>query len=400
VSGVLQGALGGGRALLIGWFVPSLINLLVFGIVVVPRLSGFLALATSGNIDTARSTVFVLIGTVVLGLALAALQTPLYRLLEGYLGWPERLYQAGRRRKLADKHLLVNRLEAASLVRREEAGTLTEEQAQILRAFRGHAVTGRFVTSDARRGPIWLSLLDERLSRFPSDPQVTATRLGNAIRRFEEYGYDRFRLDSQVLWHELAAAVPEPARRQAEDARMSVDFFVCLLYGHLIVAASACVELGAGNPARPWLVAAAIVGLPLLAMVWYRVAVVATDDWAGAVRAMVNLGRAPLAASMGLALPKAIADERRMWTLTVGLVRDPYHPADAALDEFRRAAGPDADAPPELRAGGPAGQTLVVASLALKASSTAPVVASRPRRTLRRASRRRAPCSPVISANR
>lgn len=77
---------------------------------------------------------------------------------------------------------------------------------------------------------------------------------------------------------------------------------------------------------------AAIVGLPLLAAVWYRVAVVATDDWAGAVQAMVNLGRAPLAASMGLALPRAIADEPRTWTRTAGLVRAPYRSADAALD--------------------------------------------------------------------
>jgi hypothetical protein len=340
VSGVLQGALGGARALLVGWFVPSLINVLVFGVVIVPRLSGFQALATSDKADTARSTVFVLIGTVVLGLALAALQTPLYRILEGYLGWPERLYQAGRRRKLADKHLLANRLEAAALVRREAAGTLPEEERQILRAYRTHVVTGRFVASDARRGQLWLSLLAERLARFPSDPQVTATRLGNAIRRFEEYGYDRFRLDSQVLWHELNAAVPEAARKQAEDARMNVDFFVCLLCGHLLVAVSACVALGAGNPPRPGLVAAAIVGLPVLALIWYRVAVAATDDWAGAVRAMVNLGRMPLAASLGLALPQTIAEERRMWTLTVGFVRDPYRHAAAALDEFRSVADP------------------------------------------------------------
>ena len=97
---------------------------------------------------------------------------------------------------------------------------------------------------------MWWSLLDERLHRYPSDDrQVTPTRLGNAIRRFEEYGYDRFRLDSQVLWHELNAVVLESARKQAEDARTSVDFFVCLIYGHLLVAVSACVELGIGTPA-------------------------------------------------------------------------------------------------------------------------------------------------------
>jgi hypothetical protein len=337
MSGVLQGALGGGRALLVGWFVPTFINVLLFGFIIVPKVSGFQALAGwGGGAAVARSTAFALVGTMVAGLALAALQTPLYRILEGYLGWPERMFEAGRRRQLARKHLLQNRLDAASLASREAAGTLADEDGEILEAFRSHPVTGRFVASDAGRGPVWLSLLDERLSRFPADDeQVTPTRLGNAIRRFEEYGYDRFRLDSQALWHELSAVVPEQARQQAEDARTTVDFFVCLLYGHLLVAVSACVALGTGAPVRPWPAVAAIAGLPLLAAVWYRVAVAATDDWAGAVRAMVNLGRQPLATSMGLALPETGDDERAMWTLAAELARGPYAPELTALDRYR-----------------------------------------------------------------
>ncbi len=336
MSGVLQGALGGGRALLVGWFLPSLINVLIFGFVVVPRVSGFQALAGSATSEPVRSTVFALVGTTVLGLVLAALQTPLYRILEGYLGWPEGRFQAGRRRQLARKHLLENRLEAASLVAREAAGTLSEAEAKAIEAFRSHPVMGRFVAADARKGEVWLSLLEERLSRFPGDDgQVTPTRLGNAIRRFEEYGYDRFRLDSQLLWHELNAVVPEPAREQAEDARTNVDFFICLLYGHLLVAASACIELITVLPGRPWLVAAVVVGLPLAAIAWYRVAVVATDDWAGAVRAMVNLGRQPLATAMGLTLPEDIGDERTMWALAARLARVSYSSDMAALNKFR-----------------------------------------------------------------
>jgi hypothetical protein len=339
MSGVLQGALGGPRALLVGWFLPSLINLLIFGFVVVPRLSGFQALADSGHADPARSTGFALVGTAVLGLALAALQTPLYRILEGYLGWPERLFRMGHQRQLSRKHLLQNRLDAAYLVSREAAGVLSEAENQALAAFRSHPVTGRLVTSDARKGPVWLSLLEERLSRYPADDgQVNATQLGNAIRRFEEYGYDRFRLDTQVLWHQLNAVVSDPARKQTEDARTNVDFFVCLLYGHLLVAAAACIELCAAPPERPWPAVAVIIGLPLLGNLWYRVSVVATDDWAGAVRAMVDLGRQPLAASMGLALPETIADERTMWTLAIAFAQTPYTPEMAALDKFRSPA--------------------------------------------------------------
>jgi hypothetical protein len=50
---------------------------------------------------------------------------------------------------------------------------------------------------------------------------------------------------------------------------------------------------------------------------------------------MVNLGRQPLTASMGLALPREIEAERTMWTRTVRFVVDPYSPRAAALDEFR-----------------------------------------------------------------
>lgn len=344
MSGVLQGALGGGRALLIGWFLPSLINLLILGSVVFPGFSGFHALGASGHSPALRPAVFTLTGTTVLGLALAALQTPLYRILEGYLAWPERLFRAGHRRQVADKHLLQNRLDAAELARREKGGALTDAERHLLDRFRAHPVTGRFTDSDARKGPVWRSVLDERLHRYPiSDAQVTPTRLGNAIRRFEEYGFDRFRLDSQVLWHELNAVVPDAARKQVEDARANVDFFVCLLVGHLLVAVAACAELAAGSPARPWLETAVIAGLLILAVAWYRVAVAATDDWAGAVRAMVNLGRPPLAAALGLELPGLMADERTMWALVTELARERYRPELAVgLDTFRgRGRGPD-----------------------------------------------------------
>jgi hypothetical protein len=336
VTALLQGALGSGRALLIGWFLPCLINLLVLGFVAFPRLSGFQALASSGNIDGTRAALFILVGTAVSGVAFAALQTPLYRILEGYLGWPERLYTAGRKSQLSRKHLLSDRLRAAALVQMGAEGTLSEAGVKALREFREHPIMSRYTDSDARKGRVWLNLLAERLARFPaSDEQVNATSLGNAIRRLEEYGYDRFLLDSQVLWNELYVAATDVSRKQVDDARMNVDFLVCLLYGHLVVAVAGLIDLCTASPADPWPLVGMIIGLPLLALLWYRIAVVATDDWAGAVRALVNLGRQPLASSLGLELPLTLARERTMWSATVSLVQGQYAPDTTALDEFR-----------------------------------------------------------------
>ncbi|MCX5262453.1 hypothetical protein [Streptomyces sp. NBC_00199] len=157
-----------------------------------------------------------------------------------------------------------------------------------------------------------------------SDQQITPTRLGNAIRRFEEYGYDRYRLDTQVLWNELTSVAPEPAGKQVVAARTNVDFFVALLYGHGAVALAAYASLSSAQADRPVLV---LSGACLLALtpVWYHAAVAATDEWAAAVRALVNLGRKPLAEGLGLALPKHLEDERRMWQLVTRMSKRPMH---------------------------------------------------------------------------
>ncbi|MFG2490360.1 hypothetical protein ACGFSD_04690 [Streptomyces caniferus] len=87
-----------------------------------------------------------------------------------------------------------------------------------------------------------------------------------------------------------------------------------------------------------------IVLLLLLVPVWYRSAVTSTDEWAAAVRAMVNVGRKPLADAMCLVLPDQLAMERDMWTMVSRLSRMPYHERASALDRYRD-AGPQS-APP------------------------------------------------------
>jgi hypothetical protein len=309
---------------------------------------GLPTLGTLAAADTATA-VLALIVALLAGLILAAAQTPLYRVLEGYLGWPPPLAARARRRLLRRKHLLLDRVNAAVLAGRERDGSLDERGAAALSAMRAHPTVGRYVARDLRRGAVRLALLDERLQRFPvDDEQVVPTRLGNAIRRLEEYGYHRFRLDSQVFWYELTAVAPERAVRQVDAARTTVDFLVCLIYGHLVVAVLV-LSAGAG-PVPRWVGAG---GLLLLSMAWYRVAVVATDDWAAAVRALANLGRLPLADALGLAMPGTVADERTMWELASGLARTGEPAGASALDRYRTGAPPGPVSWPETPAGRP-----------------------------------------------
>ncbi|KPC59396.1 hypothetical protein [Streptomyces chattanoogensis] len=333
---IAKSVLGGAWTLIVGWILPTGLNLAVCFLTVAPTLRHTAPVAHLWPRTGAGTTLLLLCASLLLGLVLSALQTPLYRILEGYSLWPSWAYERGCVRQRAAKQRLADRIALLRLERRARtaaplAAADTESLARLRADPRLAATAGR----DRRRTAAQRALLGERLSRYPADDdQIAPTLLGNAIRRLEEYGYDRFRLDTQVLWNELTGTAPEQIRRQAELSRTNADFFVALLYGHAALAAVALAALAAPDPPVAVLLGTAA-ALVLLLPVWYRCAVNATDEWAAAVRALVNTGRKPLAEALGVVLPHRLADERRMWRLLSTLHRRPYHERAAALDAYR-----------------------------------------------------------------
>ena len=334
---IAKGALGGAWTLLVGWILPTALNLAVLLVAVAPSLRGLGILDQLQPKTTVGTGVLLTTGALALGLVANACQNLLYRLLEGYLLWPAPLYAAGCRRSRLIKSRLVDRLTVLRLERRRsEQGDLSAEAAAELARLCAQPNLARHIPRDRGRTAAQRALIREQLSRYPiSDDEIAPTRLGNAIRRFEEYGWDRYRLDTQVLWNELTGCLPDQVRRQVELARTSVDFFVTLLYGHLAVIILAAVAVTSSDRADRPLLLSTILILALLVPAWYRSAVSSTDEWAAAVRAMVNTGRKPLAQALGLSLPDTIDAERKMWTMVSRLSRIPYHERAAALDAYR-----------------------------------------------------------------
>ncbi|MDN3028268.1 hypothetical protein [Streptomyces sp. S.PB5] len=340
---IAKGALGGAWSLLVGWVLPTAINLAVLATTLLPGLRRVPPFAHVVGLADGRGALTFLTASLMLGLVLNALQNPLYRILEGYLLWPSRAYEYGCRRHQAIRRCLTDRLLLMRLERRAAATNLSAVDVADLTLLRHSAHLARYRSLDQRSTVTRRALLQERLARYPvGDGHLAPTRLGNAIRRFEVYAYDRYQLDSQLLWNELSATAPEQARRQVDTARTSVDFFVCLLYGHVAVLLAAVAILTSSATGAPAAVSTAVV-LAALIPVWYRCAVSATDEWAAAVRALVNVGRHPLAASLGLDIPKELAAERTMWSLVSRIPRIPYHEHAAALDQYRRSPTPTAD---------------------------------------------------------
>jgi hypothetical protein len=308
-----------GWSFLLAWIFPSGIVVGAWAVLILPRAEDS-GLVVPAGWDATTKGVVVAFVTVTVGFLLAALSTPLYRVLEGYLAWPTWL----RRRRTRSHVARKQRLMAA-------AQALPEDSLEA-------------------------ALAHEKADRYPAaDAQVAPTQLGNALRAMETYAQDRYTLDSQRLWSELTASAPPAAVDANSAARTEVDFFVAMF--HLTVLFSLATEaivLAAWRRTGHFDLGVTIAGGAVLALLWlwYRGAVIGVSFWRSSTQAMVNLGRVELARSLGLELPKALAAERDMWQRVTSFV---YFSAadntdDTMLDAYRTApagADPHDSAPPQ-----------------------------------------------------
>lgn len=284
---VIKSVLGGGWGLVVGWVLPVFLTAQGFAYVIA-RL-GFVDLSDDfEGLTWASQQLALLAVAAVLGLVLAAAQAPLYRVLEGYYLRSTRLF---------DRRTDAHRARHARLVAAYEAASKAKQS--------------------VRSG-----LAYERAARYPDEvEQFGPTMLANALRRFERYGRNRYNLDSQLMWHRIRAVAPQSVVEANATARTNVDFFVALLYGGVLLAVGAVVGLLVSGDVRLWLAAA---GAVLLVVGAYRLAVMATDEWASTECAMVDLARFELAEVYGLTIPDDLDDERRMWRILCTFVRRPY----------------------------------------------------------------------------
>lgn len=374
---IAKGVLDGGWALIVGWIFPSALSVLIFGLVVYPSVDGvppFSALDGTAAIVTAA---------VLAGILLSALQTPLYRSLEGYT-WPSWVYGRRQQRhvllRLRLKHTLNlagygeakaklerTRLEVNDVGKgNDEARTRKAEQdfedaKTSLATWERAGIEGKkWLVSRARNSckaekrtakieqmpRLRRQVLAERLARYPTEEdQILPSLLGNAIRRFERFGPEHYGLDQQRLWYELMGLAPEAISKQVGQMRTAVDFFVALFYGQLVITLSAIVMLILDAERRTPLAIGGAAGL-IIGIMAYRGAVVATDEWAYSVQALVNVGRLPLAKALSLRLPKDLADEQDMWRrLGRMLMPKPSSETFSSLSEYRIQAS--AEEPPK-----------------------------------------------------
>ena len=305
-----------GWPFLVGWVLPSALYWSIFALFILPSVSALPIFSEIHRTSPANQTLVLAGASLLTGLILNGLSTVLYRILGGYY-----------------------------LPRGDSTGKETLASRMTKRQLTVHRQLSERLLALEKSNPNSLSagLVREQLQRYPANPaQYGPTAFANAMRAFEYYGWDRYRLDSQTFWSELIAVAPDGLRDEQESARTPIDFSVSLAFLSFATLATCLVAIVAGG----WNISVALVGALAACLVplWYRLAVLNTRYLNSVVRALVNVGRAELATKLGLQLPGTLHAERDMWENLFWMVIKPHEEKyEHQLDEYRLPAKPLVD---------------------------------------------------------
>lgn len=150
---------------------------------------------------------------------------------------------------------------------------------------------------------------------FPDEPEeVMPTRLGNIMKNSERYSYQRYDVDSVLVWPRLYAVLPESFVKTLEGAKTSLDFMLVfstlsILFGF---AAGLFVLISQGDW---WLFLLCFVGGFVVAWLAYRSALEAAITYGQLIKSAFDLYRGALIKQMGFKQPKSLEKERDFWKL-------------------------------------------------------------------------------------
>jgi hypothetical protein len=142
-------------------------------------------------------------------------------------------------------------------------------------------------------------------SRYPDGGRMMATRLGNALRRFEDAGGAQYGLEAIVIAPHLALIVPDRHLLYLQDSRQQLDTTIRLCTVSLLATGIAVVVLLRDGL---WLLAALI---PYsLAYIAYRGAVASAEEYGIAISSVIDLDRFSLYEQLHVDQPRDTAEEQ------------------------------------------------------------------------------------------
>lgn len=139
--------------------------------------------------------------------------------------------------------------------------------------------------------------------------KLLPTRVGNAIRAFEQHSNTRWGLDGITAWPRIDALLTADERELLVDAK--INFYVFMNASASGFAVGVCLAIDAAVNKSPSFWQALLYAIPFVAgYVLYRAAIGPAIEWGSAVRASVDLHRLDLYEKLGVRKPRSFTDER------------------------------------------------------------------------------------------
>jgi hypothetical protein len=224
-------------------------------------------------------------------------------------------------RALHELHLNHTLLQAAQL---EAAVTVLE---QVLRQNDANApVDGKYALDDAQQQLVWL--IDRAVDRARDEHfrlankhvfnfgtlRLAPTMMGNIADTVQSYAANRYRFNLEVFWSRLQKTLQKDEKFYlvVQDAKTQLDFLIACAWLTALWTAVWTIVLGIVSYHYRVFPAVALGG-PVLAYVWYRVAVEHYRAFADVLRTAVDLFRFDLLKELRLAVPADVVDEWALW---------------------------------------------------------------------------------------
>jgi hypothetical protein len=291
------------KYLILGTFLPVAIFValgLVFGQTITPTSLSFVRALE--KLDRQWFTIAVTAITIIVSGLLYNLNTPIIRLYEGY-PWRGSLIGTWRIERIQCRLDRATQLrdqikDALNLLKENKADQNLIEQLKLRRTR---------VSVLARSG-------------LPTRSQILPTKLGNAVKAFEEYPFLQYGMDAVTLWPRIVAVAPKDYLAGIDDAKTSLDFFLNSSFLSAIIS-TALLLIGLAFK-RPFandlsftLWALEVVSLAIASLLFYRSSIGRAAAWGELVKGTFDLYRWDLLKQLGYSQkPRTREVEREIWT--------------------------------------------------------------------------------------
>lgn len=167
-----------------------------------------------------------------------------------------------------------------------------------------------FVQQDLQR--LWSSCFSD-YKQFGDGPYVFPTELGNRLSVLDDYSEKRYGIDTATFWDRIWWVLPDSARKEVSDARLSLETLVNItaasilasliltavgIYDHLLPV----IYSNASSPSTIKYILFIAVSL-FISVLTYRGAILALDVFAGKVTTLIDMYRLNMLEHLGFSPP-------------------------------------------------------------------------------------------------